>query len=312
MKLSIATLALFAAGASAHKLSPQAARKVLRTARRMDEAEGDDAAEDENAYLANYSLKFISCDADYKTYNDEGEVTYGSVIVRACPADAGCKGDYGCKKGYGDYLVNLEDFVDAYFDDQADNMGWDDDNFDINKFAKCEEYEVEKDGDDDGNAVQYFIGPTCTSNGKDIKLDFFSDDTCTTVSSTSFSDVSNGWTLPYSDGGLISTSCMDCVEYNEDEAAYELRDVCNELMGYDAEDPKTVCETNMAYFSYYGKNEYGCEAISDLLPRGAKPGSAGAVFGWIIFVLSIVGAAGYVMWWRKKKMASGMADGMLA
>ena len=315
MKLSAATLALFAASVSAKKLSPEAARKVLRNARRMDENQQDeDAEEDENAYLSKYSLKFVSCDKDNKIVNNDGEAQYGTVILRACPTENGCSGDYGCKEGYGDYLVSIEDFVDSYLDDQADNMGWDDDKYDMNKFAKCDEYEPDNEGADDDQWAnnQFFVGPTCTDDGTDIKLGFFSNEYCSTVSDIDFETVSNGWTLPYSSGGLISTSCIDCLEYNQDDGGYELKEMCNEMMGYDENDPKVACETEMEYFSYYGQNTRGCETIESLLPRGAKPSSAGAIFGWIVFVLLIVAAAGYVMWWRKKKQASGASDGMLA
>jgi hypothetical protein len=313
MKLSVAFLALFATTAAARQLSPKATAKILRAARRLeDEADEDgDGDEDENAYLTNYNIKFIGCDGSKQMVDQEdGEVTYGAAMLRLCPSSSGCDSSSvgGCKEGYGDFVVSIEDFVDAYFEDQQDNMNWDD-NFDGDKFAKCEEYEAENDGDDDPyDGYQFFIGPTCTDSGDDIKLGFFSDETCTTASSISFSDVSNGWTLPYSSGGLVSSSCSDCLEYNEDEGAYALRDMCTELY----ENAPMKCETEMEYYSYNGKNEYSCEAIEEMLPRGAKPGSAGKVFGWILFIALIVGIGGYVMWWRKKKQASSANDGMLA
>jgi len=309
MKLSLAFLAFFAASASAKQLSPKATAKLLRTARKLDENAEE---EDENAYLTKYNLKFVGCDSSTQMVDQEdGEVKYGAAMLRLCPSDDSCDSGSvgGCKEGYGDFVVSIEDFVDAYFEDQADNMQWDD-GFEGDKYAKCEEYEPEVEGDDNPwENYQFFVGAACTADGDDIKLGFFSDETCQTESSVAFTDVSNGWTLPYSSGGLVSTSCIDCLEYDQDQGAYELRDMCTELY----QDAPMKCETNMEYYSYMGKQESSCEAIEEMLPKAAKPGgNAGKIFMWIVFVLLIVGVAGYVMWWRKKKQASGASDGMLA
>eukprot|EP00980_Cylindrotheca_fusiformis_P028470 scaffold22602_cov154-Cylindrotheca_fusiformis.AAC.10 len=316
MKLSCAFLSLLVSAttstaAAARSLSPSLAAKLLRNARRLDQ---NNQEEDEFAYLTKYTLKFVGCDASQQMVNQEdGGYSYGAAMLRLCPSDNGCDSDSvgGCKEGYGDFFVSIEDYVDAYFEDQADNMNWDD-NFDGDKYAKCEEYEPENDGDDDPyENYQFYIGPTCTEDGDGIKLGFFMDETCTTVSSFSFGEVSNGWTLPYSSesGGLVATKCLDCLEYDEDQGGYELRDMCMELY----ENAPMKCESKMEYYSQYGKQEGSCEQIDELLPRAAKPGGgAGKVFGWILFVLLIVGIVGYVMWWRKKKQASGAADGMLA
>ena len=78
--------------------------------------------------------------------------------------------------------------------------------------------------------------------------------------------------------------------------AGELREMCQktyESAGY-------KCESNLEYYSYYGKNEQGCEKITELLPAKAA-GSGGKVFGWIVFILVIGGVGAYVVWWRKSK-----------
>jgi hypothetical protein len=309
MKLSAALLATIAASASARSLSPEQAKKVIRAARRHLDQNAEEE-EEENAYIGKYSMKFVGCDSSTQMMNEEGEVTYGAAMLRMCPTDAGCDSDSvgGCKEGYGDFVVSIEDFVDAYFEDQADNMNWDD-RFDGDKYAKCEEYEPEVEGDDNPyENMQFFIGPTCSDDGDDIQLGFFSDEACTTASSYSFSDVSNGWTLPYSEGGLISKNCNDCYGMNEN-GEYELKEMCVELY----EEAGMKCETEMEYVSMYGRNENSCDAIDEMLPSSAKPGASGwAIFGWIVFAALIIGGVFYVMWWRKKKQASGAADGMLA
>ena len=294
MKLSAAILCLagLASQAMAMTVSHKNAAKVLRAARRLDGQE-----EGEFAYLMKYNLKMVQCAAGQTVVNAEnGEYEYSAVVVRLCPSDS-CDSDSttGCGAGYGDYVVGIQTFVNAYFEDQRDNMQWDDDTFKVDEFTECREYEVEKD--DDANQVQYFVGPSCTSNGKDIALALFEDETCTTRSATAFEDISNGWTLPYSSGGLVSTQCIGCMEYNDDGAG-DLREMCQKTY----ENAGYKCETNLEYYSYYGKNEQGCELIKELLPV-VKKGSGGKVFGWIVFILVIVGVGAYVAWWRKSKFA---------
>lgn len=312
MKLSNTMLmvAAMASSASAAKtISAKNAAKVLRNARRLEDADADAEAEDEYAFLTKYNLKLIGCKAGETVVDAEtGEYEYNAAIVRLCPSESGCDSDatLGCKSGYGDFVVGLNTFVENYFEDQKDNMDEDngDDQFDINRFSECAEYEVE--GDDD-NAVQYFIGPTCTSDGEDVQMAVFDDEVCTYKSETSFETISNGWSLPYSDGGMVSTYCMDCLAYDEDEGAYDLRDMCMQTY----ENAAYKCEENMEYYSYYGQTTDGCETIEALLPKAQK-GNGGKVFGWIVFVAIIGGLAGYVMWWRKKKSAGGASDGVVA
>jgi hypothetical protein len=309
MKLSAAILLLSATMASAAKsISGKSASKILRAARKLEEGD-DNAEEDEFAYLGNYNLKMIQCKNGETVMNAEGEYEYGAAVLRLCPTSTGCDSDEveGCKSGYGDIVVSLATFVDAYFEDQKDNMNWDD-QFEVDKYAECEQYEVEDNGDD-GQENQYanyafYIGPTCTESGDDVRLALFEDEVCTYESEIAFEAISNGWTLPYATGGLVSTSCSDCMEYNDD-GEYELRELCQNVY----EEASSKCETEMEYVSYYGANEQGCEYITELLPV-SKGGSAGKVFGWLIFIVLIGGVGGYIMWWRKKK--SGASDGLVA
>jgi hypothetical protein len=282
--------------------------KLLRNARRVEEAAADDAAnqEDDYSYIAKYSIKLIGCKAGYQVANgDNGEIDYNAAVFRLCPTDSGCSSDtaMGCSAGYGDYIVGLNTFVDSYFEDQRDNMNWDD-QFDGDKYAECAEYEVENDGDNNGDdQVQYWVGPTCTTDGMDVRLAVFSEETCTTESSTSFETISNGWSLPFSSGGLVSTSCIDCLEY-DDNGNYDLRDMCLDTY----QGAGSACETKMDYYSYYGQNVQGCDTITALLPAEKKSGGGGKVFGWILFIALIAGLAGYIVWWRKKK--AGASDGL--
>lgn len=296
---------------AATTVSHKNAAKVLRAARKLDQDQNDDQAdEDEFAYVAKYTLKMISCDAGTSVPNENGEYdSYGAAIFRLCPSESGCSDDAsrGCGAGYGDYVVPLQTFVDAYFEDQRDNMNWDD-QFQVDQYAECKEYEMEQDDDANQNQndqAQYFVGPTCTADGADIRLAVFSDEDCVYESETSFETISNGWSLPYSSGGLVSTSCIDCLAYNDD-GEYELREMCQELY----ENAGYKCETEMEYYSYYGQNTQGCDNIAQLLPALSSGGNGGKVFGWIVFIMVVVGIGAYVVWWRKKKASA--ADGLMS
>jgi hypothetical protein len=308
MKLSSAILLLAGVSAVEGKRVIQnkaAMTKALRNARRVEE----NAQEGEFDFLGKYNMKMISCLPNEQVQSgDNGETEYGGVLVRLCPSESGCDSDKrsGCSSGNGDFVIGINTFVQAYFEDQRENMQNDDGNdFNINEFADCREYNYEND--DDGEKVAYYVGPTCTSDGTDIKLGLFENYQCVGESSTAFEDISNGWSLPYNSGGVVTKNCMECVAQN-DNGEYALRELCQNT--YEAAAYK--CETNMEYFSYYGKNEQGCETISALLPKKSKKsGSGGKVFGWIVFFGVIAGLASYVVWWRKKKAASGN-DGIMS
>lgn len=322
MKLSSALiLASMAASVSAGKtISSKTAAKVLRAARRVEDAAegeeeaGDDAAQEDYSFLAQYNIKLIGCKAGEQVVDPEtGEIEYSAAIFRLCPSEFGCDSESvtGCDSGYGDFEVGLNTFVDAYFEDQKDNMNWDD-QVQVDRYAECAQYDVEANDDADEDpydGYEFYIGPTCTEDELDIKLAVFSEYTCTTESSFTFEEISNGWTLPYEDGGVVSDYCLDCVEENEN-GEYELREMCQQLY----EKTAYACEAEMEYYSYYGQNVQGCEYIEEIMPEAAKPKKGGKVFGWIFFILVVGGIAGYIMWWRSKKSTAttSASDGLVA
>jgi hypothetical protein len=304
----VALLAATAATASAasRTISGSASKTLISKARKLEDA--DEAEEEEYAFLMNYKLKLRSCVAGEAIKDPEtGEYEYNAVVFRLCPDNGDCDDESqdGCKEGYGDYIVGLNSFVQEYMEAERENMQYDD-NFNAAEYAECREYENENN--DDGNGAVYYVGPACTEDGTDIKLDMFYDEACTTKpEDVTFEDVSNGWTLPYSDGGLISTYCNSCTEYN-DNGEYEAKEFCQKLY-----EDANKCETNMETYHYYGKQEGACEYIQELLPARKSGGGAGKVVGWLFFICVIGAFAGYVVWWKKKKAAGGNAgDGLMA
>ena len=290
--------------AATKAVSAKNAAKVLRAARRLEQGQqqGDDAAQEEQYdYLANYSLKLIGCKAGEQVIDPEtGDYEMNAAMFRLCPTESGCESESvaGCDSGYGDFVVGLNTFVNAYFEDQRDNMNWDD-QFQVDRYSECAEYEPDNGDDDQWANYQFFIGPTCTEDELDVRLGFFTEETCTTESEDiTFEQVSNGWTLPYTSGGLVSDYCSECYAMNENYE-YEIREMCMQLYANAA----YACEESMEYFSYYGQNVQGCEYVDEILPAAVKKAdsNAGKVIGWIIFALLIVGLVGYIVWWRKSK-----------
>lgn len=287
-------------------ISGKAAQKLVR--RRLDDAEEEQ--EEEFAFLGNYNLKLVGCQSSLSEpiVSEDGEYEYAAVLVRLCPAsDCASDTDAGCKDGYGDMLVGMQTFVEAYFEEQEDdeNDGNDDKNFEVDKFAKCEEYNPDEynNGDDDANQgawenYAFYVGPTCTEDELGLKLELFTDETCQTVSETSFETISNGWVLPYSTGGLVSTYCSSCSQYNDDGEA-EIRELCEQSY----ENAALKCETNMEIYSYYGQNTGGCETIEAMFPA-KKSANGGKIFGYIVLAGVVMGLVGYIVWWRKKKATS--------
>lgn len=295
MKL-FSSAALFASmsGASAMSLSGSAAQKVVSAARGLEQQEMD------YSFLSNYTIKMVSCKSNLEQaiIDEDGNSEYEAVLLRLCPTGA-CDSDSagGCKNSYGEIVVGLSTFIEAYFEDQKDNMNWDD-NFDVDKYAECGEYKPEDNENWENYA--FYIGPTCTADGTSVKLALFEDEVCTQASGFTFSEVSEGWTLPFEDGGLVSSSCNECMEYN-DRGELELRDMC--MRPY--ENAVYKCEEGMEFYSYFGKNVEGCETIDTVFPKAkASGGNGGKVFGWIVLAVVVVGLVGYVAWWRKKKASS--------
>jgi hypothetical protein len=258
-----------------------------------------------------------------ETYENESS----SIAYRLCPNDVGCDNDYeyGCAEGFGDYVVGLKTFVDAFFEEQeqGENNNNYDDYFDVEEFVECSEYEAEED-EDDGNNGNYnynqkpynqysdngnfYVGPTCSADGINVALGLFQDEYCSNpANNVTFENLSNGMSLPFSDGGLVSTYCTGCVTDNDGDGEYEISEFCDDVYKHAA----LSCETEMNYFSYNGQHNYACEFITELVPFYAEANKevTGKKIGKTIFVIFTIlalvgGLVGYVVWWRSKKATS--------
>mmetsp|Transcript_3983 Transcript_3983/g.9488 ORF Transcript_3983/g.9488 Transcript_3983/m.9488 type:complete len:371 (+) Transcript_3983:99-1211(+) len=278
-------------------------RKLLEKARRLDEDGGDDDNADVDmadveAFLMDYSMKFMSCHGDQVLTDADYNDHFGVVIFRLCPSNT-CSDDNGCKSGYADFAVDVGTYVDAFLDDQGDNMNWDDKFGDV--LGECAEFETEND---DGSV--YYVGPGCTEDETGIKMGVYEDQYCYQESSTDFATISNGWTLPYSDGGLVTTQCIGCTD---DDGA--IKEICTELY----EDSPYRCEAEFDFKHYYydvnfemyryGQDTTGCNKI-DVLSRPRSTFSNDVMWTDAILVLMLVVVTGagfsyYSQWWEKQK-----------
>ena len=134
MKFLLAIASLIAASVSAtvHELKPIKAssplgRKVLSKARNVENKgrELEDWAEQQSAWVANYSIKFQGCH-HISQWNEEAEdeedvriITKRLVRFRLCPS-AYCSTDntQGCANGYGDYIIDMSSYLEALVEAQ--------------------------------------------------------------------------------------------------------------------------------------------------------------------------------------------------
>jgi hypothetical protein len=162
MKFSLALFATYVAGVSAIQRIPTdgsikadslLGSKLLSKARNLEQ----DGAE-EFSWVAGYSLKFQGChhvkqwNADADDANDVKIATKRLVRFRLCPSDS-CSAQKagGCTGGYGDYVVDMNTYVDAY-------------------------YEAKKNSDE--QACEYYMTYNCDCEDDDGKGDDFDRDIC--------------------------------------------------------------------------------------------------------------------------------------
>jgi len=95
-------------------------QKMLSKARRLEENEN---GEIDYTWVANMALKFQGC-YQTQTWNDEANgnediriSTQSLVRFRLCPtATCTMENAAGCSSGYGDYIIAMEDYLQAYFE----------------------------------------------------------------------------------------------------------------------------------------------------------------------------------------------------
>ena len=99
--------------------------KLLANSRRLENDEDVDST-----WVVGYSLKFQGCH-HVSQWNDEADEddpkiqTKRLVRFRLCPTDTCSYGDAGgCGSGYGDYIVDMNTFLEAYMENRQEFEEW--------------------------------------------------------------------------------------------------------------------------------------------------------------------------------------------
>jgi len=202
------------------------------------------------------------------------------------------------KADYGDYIVDMSAFVEAYLqtkqgdddsvyyggrrlsddavaDDAVAANGDDAYNaFDISDYTQCAAFNFGSDDDS-----QYYLGPYCADQGGEIKLNLFTDDSCTiqakcnggaTRGANCYTD-STGMTIPYTSESIVDDPCVPCSEnYSYLQSAPEGEiDMTSYDFGYAREACSTLYDLSGKCEQYMknGKYDNGCSYM-----KGVKIG----------------------------------------
>lgn len=334
-------------------MNSKAGRKLVQNARRAQNNynygngqqqygnNGEEVNWDEidTAYLANYSVKFQGCH-HVQQWNDNAQdaddikiMTQRLVRFRMCPAETCTSATTkGCDSNYGDYIIDMETYVNAYMSNiqnqymnNGQNNGYYgnrklDDRYNVNfeDYLQCSQMDMNNNQrararqlrelnnqyyssgqyyQYQNNDVQYYVGPYCAQQGGEIRLGVFYDDTCTVAASEGpeiFKMMHNGMSLPYSESSMVSLQCMSCGMYGE------VNEMC-ESVYQDA----GKCETKM---SVYYPNESACSYLEGIkvirddgvIRTSSTRKSTAAAIATGVFLSAALLLSGYVYYLRTK------------
>lgn len=125
MKVLLCLLASLSAAFAMPEISADSAlgQKLVSRARRVEQQEDEMDWEDEYSWLTSYSIKFQGCHS-IKQWNDEADdeedvriATKNLIRFRLCPSGS-CSATKaaGCTSGFGDYIIDMESFMETYFE----------------------------------------------------------------------------------------------------------------------------------------------------------------------------------------------------
>merc|ERR1719253_150253 len=194
------------------------------------------------------------------------------VRFRLCPtSECSMESAGGCSSGYGDYLIGMEEYLEAYFESVEQDQEY-----------NCE-YEKEYG-------------------------DCLCEDTCSQFADeyggrATYEQLTYGKTLPYSESTMIGSECMSCKESadadqnndNDEQDADEVKESCEQL--YEA---SGKCEAGLSSY-IQNPNNNGCnfmEGIKIVRKNGVVvrgPGSKNTTASVFIglFAASFVLLGGY-------------------
>jgi len=130
------------------KADSKMGQSLLSKARKLEENEND------MTWVAGYSIKFQGCHevSQWNSNDDKNEqsvriVNKGLIRFRLCPAEScSATNAAGCGSGYGDYIIDMNTYLDSYFEAVENYNEW--------KCQYLEEMQCNC-GDDDGKGDDF-------------------------------------------------------------------------------------------------------------------------------------------------------------
>ena len=167
---------------------------------------------------------------------------------------------------------------------------------------------------------QYWVGPTCGSDGKTINLAVFKDAGCTTKAKKGVWEAFNyGTSLPFARKSIVyKNECISCEQEEEDQGDdanqnnnynnnyqqnYEVNELCEQSYEMAAK-----CEKNFSPSNYFYPDTSGCKYINKILPQLEKaarnikgsPFAGGPSFGAVFFFLTSCALGAYAFFLYRK------------
>ena len=259
--------------------------------------------------MAEYLEAYFEAVQQDQEYNCEYEAQYGDVANTCGNADDEeiCEYDVYMSKGM-EYCVDRN----PYNDDEAEE----EEEWELNEMAQCQEYNFEnQNGRKLEEEAQYFVGAYCSENGGNIYLGLFTEDSCSQFADEyggreTFTQLSYGKYLPYSESTMIGTECMSCKEpadadqnnQNDQQDADEVKESCEQLY-----EMAGKCEAGLSGTIAY-PNNYACNFMQGIkivrkngsIIRGAGGQNLTASIFIGLFAASFVLVGGYVYYLKTK------------
>lgn len=185
MKFSTTLLLSMAAAATAKvtksvelpstlKANSKIGKKLLNEARRVEQEDG----EVDLSWVVDYSIKFQGChhitqwNGEANGEEDVRIATKRLVRFRLCPTDY-CDGTSagGCSSGYGEYIIDMNTYLNFYFEDLQEQQEWNCENYEQN-ICKCDN----DDNKDDAFEEQDCLNECYAKYGLDYCIEEEEDD----------------------------------------------------------------------------------------------------------------------------------------
>jgi hypothetical protein len=160
------------------------------------------------AHYGDYVVDLNTFVTSYLSVLEQEQDTMCANVQEDC--NTNCNGDANCMQAcYSNYGLSMcWDANNNNGENNNNNNG-----FNVFEYGSCSQFNMQAaNNNNNGEAVEYYLGPYCADQGGEIHLGLFTDDTCTTFAQygSQLFYQSTGSELPYSDTSMVSTRCLTC------------------------------------------------------------------------------------------------------